>query len=64
MIVPTTEQILFFDADLHPPPKHNKLLLLSKFGVCTIGVYEANFHVGWYYLPKIPSTLKKKLTNS
>lgn len=64
MIVPTTSDLVFKDPDIDPPPRHDKLLLLSKYGVASIGKYDKTFHVGWVELPKIPDAIYDKIRAS
>lgn len=57
--IPTAASVSFTDANLTPPPSRaQKLVLLSKYGVTTIGTYQAGFHVAWAPLPKKPTSLK------
>lgn len=59
---PTAESVTLLDAELHNPPTGaKKLLLLTKYGILTIGVFDPDSHVAWGYLPKIPQSVKDRL---
>lgn len=64
MLVPTTTALYFKDPDKYPPPRHNKLIVLSRYGVASIGTFAKGFHVGWVELPKIPEAIKEKMFTS
>lgn len=55
------EDLEFLDCALYPPPKATKLLLLSRYGIATVGTYQPGFHLGWLPLPTIPSGLRNTL---
>jgi hypothetical protein len=60
--IPTARSVSFIDADLQPPPSGaQKLILLSRYGVTTIGTFQEDFHVAWAPLPKIPASVKAKM---
>ena len=60
--IPTEVSVSLIDALEQRPPPHNKLLLLSKYGVLSLGVYQEEFHVAWAPLPKIPESVKRRLS--
>lgn len=57
----TTDQLYFRDPAIEPPPKATSMLLLNKGGVCIIGVWTDDC-LGWCPKPKIPATLKEKIS--
>lgn len=60
--IPTARSVSFIDAEVQPPPSGaQKLILLSQYGVTTIGTFQAGFHVAWAPLPKIPASVKAKM---
>jgi hypothetical protein len=58
---PTTDQLYFRDPDIDPPPKAASLLLLNPSGVLIIGSWTSDC-LGWCPKPKIPASIKKKMT--
>lgn len=61
MKIPTKNQVQLIDVDDEMPPKADKLLLLSKYGVLNIGTFQQGFHLAWSPLPKIPASVKEKI---
>lgn len=60
--IPTALAAVFKDVRYHKPPQRAaKLILLSKYGVTTIGTYQPGFHIAWAELPKVPATLKGRM---
>lgn len=60
--IPTARSVSFIDAEVQSPPSGaQKLILLSQYGVTTIGTFQAGFHVAWAPLPKIPASVKAKM---
>ena len=57
----TTNELWFRDPDVYPPPRAASLLLLNPGGVCVIGPWTSDC-VGWCPKPKIPRSIKNKLT--
>jgi len=57
----TTDQLYFRDPDIDPPPKAASLLLLNAGGVLIVGNWT-NDCLGWCAKPKIPASIKAKLT--
>ena len=43
------------------PPAKTKILVLSKYGILSIGHWEPNFYVAWCPLPKIPPHIKEAM---
>lgn len=61
--IPTAWLVQFVDAQVQPPPSGaQKLILLSRYGVTTIGTFQAGFHVAWAPLPKIPESVKQQMS--
>lgn len=59
---PTAESSVLYDADKVKPPKAaKKLLLLTRYGILTIGRFDCDSHIAWGYLPKIPASVKSKM---
>jgi len=59
---PTAESVTLLDAKLHNPPAGaKKLLLLTNYGILTIGTFDPDSHAAWGYLPKIPQSVKDRL---
>ncbi|MRN38583.1 hypothetical protein CRG49_002125 [Neisseria sp. N95_16] len=59
----TSPLVELFDAVEHSPPKEaTKLLVLSKYGILGLGSFDSNFHVAWGYLPKIPKSVKERMS--
>ena len=63
MKVGTAPVVELFDAERVPPPKGITLLVLSRYGVLTKGLFQPDFHVAWAYLPKIPSSVRERMAN-
>ena len=60
MLIPTAPATELFDADLFPPPKADKLVVYSKYGITTISTFQPGFHLAWGYMPKVPESVKQK----
>lgn len=59
---PTAESSVLYDADkVKPPATAKKLLLLTQYGILTIGRFDRDSHVAWGYLPKIPASVKSRM---
>ena len=59
----TSTMVELFDAAEKMPPKEaTKLLVLSRYGVLGLGSFDPNFHVAWGYLPKIPKSVKERMS--
>ena len=43
------------------PPNKTKILVLSKYGILSIGHWEPDFYVAWCPLPKIPPHIKDRM---
>lgn len=59
----TTDQLYFRDPDLDPPPRACSLLLLNPGGVLIVGNWTDDC-LGWCPKPKIPMSIKNKMTRS
>lgn len=59
-VADTTADIKWIDGDTKKP-QGNKVLLLSKYGMASIGSYQEGFHVAWSPLPKVPPELRQKM---
>jgi hypothetical protein len=62
-IQPTTDELYFRDPEIETPPKAASLLLLNAGGVLIVGNWT-NDCLGWCPKPKIPASIKAKLTRS
>lgn len=60
--IPTAPVTELYDAALFPPPKARKLVVASKYGVTTVGTFQPGFHVAWGYMPKLPATVKERIS--
>lgn len=60
--IPTAPVTELYDAELYPPPLAKKLIVYSKYGVTTAGVFQPGFHVAWGYCPKVPASVKERLS--
>lgn len=59
---PTAESSTLYDAEeVMPPAAAKKLLLLTRYGILTIGTFDRDSHVAWGYLPKIPASVKSRM---
>lgn len=61
MIVPTAKTIELIDVRDQSPPRADKLILLSMYGVTSIGTYQPGFHVAWAPMPKAPESVKRRI---
>jgi hypothetical protein len=57
----TTDQLYFRDPAIDPPPRACSLLLLNPGGVLIVGNWTDDC-LGWCPKPKIPTSIKKKMT--
>lgn len=57
----TTDQLYFRDPAIEPPPRNVSMLLLNPGGVLIVGQWSDDC-LAWCPKPKIPKTLKRKLT--
>ena len=57
----TTDELWFRDPAIEPPPKTTSLLLLNPGGVLIVGNWTADC-IGWCPKPKIPISIKNKMT--
>lgn len=62
-IQPTTEELYFRDPDIDPPPRASSLLLLNPGGVLIVGSWSDDC-IAWCPKPKIPASIKAKMTRS
>lgn len=59
-IIPTSKTVELIDVEYQKPPKADKLILLSKYHILSIGTFVEGFHIAWSPLPKIPQSIKDK----
>lgn len=53
----------WLDPEEHPAPRGSKILLLTRWGIATFGQWDSSGDfVGWSPLPKVPSTIKAKMS--
>lgn len=52
-----------YDAALVPPPLNTKMIVVSKYGVARIGKFDPNFDVAWFPLPRVPQTVKQRISD-
>lgn len=57
----TTDQLLFRDPDIEAPPRNQNMLLLNPGGVLIVGTWTDDC-IGWCPKPKIPASIKTKLS--
>lgn len=57
----TTDELYFRDPDIDPPPRATSLLLLNPGGVLIVGSWDDTC-LGWCPKPRIPTTIKDKIT--
>jgi hypothetical protein len=57
----TTDMLYFRDPAIDPPPRAVSLLLLNPGGVLIVGNWTDDC-IGWCPKPKIPRSLKDKMT--
>lgn len=62
MKIETTTDMEWRDADEFPPPEGKVMWVLSKYGVATKDKFVKGFHIAWLPLPKIPTTLRSKMS--
>ncbi len=63
MISPqTAQQAEWQDPAHNPPPTAKKILLLTYTGSACIGCWDVGF-IAWAPLPKIPNTIKNKISH-
>ena len=58
---PTNQQWELFDPLLHPPPRGVSLILINEGGVMITGQWYQGA-IAWGMKPKIPATVKARLT--
>lgn len=58
---PTRSESVLFDPEIHKPPRGVSLLLINEGGVLITGQWYAGA-LAWGYKPKIPATVKARLT--
>jgi len=46
------QEFLYPHAGDPKPPENTKLLLLTTGGICTTGIWNSNWCIGWLPLPK------------
>lgn len=51
-----------YDAALVLPPLNTKMIVVSKYGVARIGTFDPNFDVAWFPLPRLPQTVKQRIS--
>lgn len=56
----TTDEIMFRDPDVDPPPRGVGILMLNPGGVLVVGAWEKTA-VAWCPKPKVPDSVKAKL---
>ena len=59
----TTDELYFRDPELDPPPRGVNMLLLNEGGVLIVGQWSEGC-LAWCPKPKVPKSLKDKLTRS
>jgi hypothetical protein len=57
----TTDELWFRDPAMDPPPRAASLLLLNPGGVLIVGNWTDDC-LGWCPKPKIPASIKAKMT--
>ena len=58
---PTNGEWELFDPEVYPPPAGASLLLINNGGVLIVGQWYEGA-LAWGYKPKIPATVKARLT--
>ncbi len=56
----TTNELLFRDPEVDPPPRGVNMLMLNEGGVLIVGQWN-NDCLAWCPKPKVPKALKEKL---
>lgn len=59
----TNKHSYFLDPLLNKPPAATKVLLLTKYGICTVGVWGEDC-VAWLPLPKVPPSVKERMKHA
>ena len=57
----TTGEVLCYDPEIIPPPKNKHVWCVSKYGIGRKDVFNPEFDIAWYPLPKLPDSVKKNL---
>lgn len=57
---PTASTVQLFDAELYPPPKGHKKLIVYRDGLLDVRSFIHGWHEAWAYLPKAPESLKER----
>lgn len=64
MEVLTTNKVYCLDPSIDPPPKNKQVWCVSKYGVGRKDIFNPEFDIAWYPLPRLTPELKKKLNGN
>lgn len=57
----TTDEVYCYDPNVYPPPKNKQVWCVSKYGIGRKDVFNHDFDIAWFPLPKIPESVKRNL---
>lgn len=58
MEVFTVEEFYCYDPKVKPPPKTKQVWCVSKHGIGRKDIFNPEFDIAWFPLPKVPDYLK------
>ena len=64
MEVLTTNKVYCLDPSIDQPPKNKQVWCVSKYGVGRKDIFNPEFDIAWYPLPRLTPELKKKLNGN
>ena len=59
MEVYTVEEFYCYDPKVCPPPKTKQVWCVNKYGVGRKDIFNHDFDIAWFPLPKVPDYLKQ-----
>lgn len=59
MEVYTVEEFYCYDPKVCPPPKTKQVWCVNKYGVGRKDIFNYDFDIAWFPLPKVPDYLKQ-----